>query len=317
MTWPLAYLGAAGDLLADLWLYMLAGFLVAGIVEEFVPEARLLRYFGSNDAVSLLRGIAAGFVVSACSCGAIPLVATLRRRGASTATALAFLLASPWLGVPMLLVYVSFLGVPRTVALIGLSMLVALTTGLLLARLERRGLVARGSRYGGVRQTEADPAVRLDENGCGTSCAAGEAEPALGRRLLVGVPRNAWSLGKDIGLYLLIGVLLAAVAKAFVPSETVARLLGASAGPAALAAALPVAVAIEACSEGFAVVAGQLYKMGATLAVVFLVTMVGVATDVTELAVLWKKFGPRTTLTYVGIGTGLTIVIALALQFVA
>ena len=104
MTWMTPYLSAAADLLMDLWLYMIIGFVVAGMVEEFVPEERLLRYFGKNDLLSLLRAAGTGFLVSACSFGAIPMAASLRNRGASTATTLTFLLASPWLGISMLLV---------------------------------------------------------------------------------------------------------------------------------------------------------------------------------------------------------------------
>lgn len=78
---------------------------------------------------------------------------------------------------------------------------------------------------------------------------------------------------------------------------------------------MPAAAIIEACSEGFAVIAGQLYEMGASLAVVFVITMVGVATDVTELLVVWKRFGHRTTLLYLGIGTFLTITMRVIIHF--
>lgn len=315
MAWLSAYLAAVVDLLRDLWLYMVVGFVVAGVVEEFVSEARLLRYFGSNSPLSLLRGAATGFVVSACSCGAIPLVATLRRRGASTATSLTFLLASPWLGLPMLMIYVSFLGWRRTGLLVALSLAVAFATGLVLAHLERRGSIAQGLHY-----APSGRGAAVVENGredcADESCA--EPRPAnpsiLWERALVRVPKRAFELGRDIGVYLLVGVLLAALAKAFVAPETVASYMGVGAGPWALLVALPVSIVIEACSEGFAVVAGQLYEMGATLAVVFVVTMVGVATDFTELSVVWRKFGRRTTLVYLLLGTSLTLLVGLALQ---
>lgn len=310
MAWMNTYLTALGSLLAELWPYMLAGFLIAGAVEEFVPEERLLRYFGSNDLFSLVRGAAAGFLVSACSCGAIPMVASLRRRGASTATALTFLLASPWLGIPMLLIYVAFLGWARTLLLMGLALGVALCAGWVLARFERRGFIVQGQLYTGA-------------GSAGTAC---EARPAphgrphrgesLRRRLFVGVPAHAWDLGKGIGAFLLVGAALAALPMAAVAPETVAAHLGRGAGPWAVLVALPISVAIEACSEGFAVVAGQLYRMGASLAVVFVVTMVGVATDLTELSVVWGKFGRRTTLVYVALGTSLTLAVGLALQAV-
>lgn len=44
-----AFLGATGNLLIDLWLYMVLGFLVAGVVEEFVSNDTLLDYGGVPD----------------------------------------------------------------------------------------------------------------------------------------------------------------------------------------------------------------------------------------------------------------------------
>lgn len=316
MTWISQYFAAVADLLLDLWLYMVIGFVVAGLVDEFVSRERLLRYFGANDLLSLLRAVGSGFVVSACSCGAIPLAAMLRSRGASTATTLAFLFASPWLGVPMLLVYISFLGWHLTAFLVVLSLGVALVAGLVMARLERAGLIARGTRYGGdaaAGDEGEECANGCSEASCGDECEVPEREGLAGR-LLLNVPRRAWFFGKDIGFYLLIGLLLAAIGKAFVPAETVASYMGEGSGPTALVVAFPVSVAIEACSEGFAVVSGQLYQMGASLAVVFLMTMVGTATDFTELTVVWGKFGRRTTLAYLAIGTTLTVAVALVLQ---
>ncbi len=312
MGWLVAYLDAVRELLLDLWAYMLLGFLVAGLVEEFVPTRWLLRYFGGHSLPALFRAAGAGFVVSACSCGAIPLAASLRDRGASPATILTFLLASPWLGIPMLLVYVSFLGWGRTVGLIALSIAVAIVVGLILAALERRGRIATPA-----------PTAEASSDGCSDGCGPtsedndGWGEGALARwprRLFLRVPRHAWDLGKDIGLYLLAGMLLVAVAKAYVADKTIATWLGLEAGVGAVLLALPLSVAVEACSEGMAVIGGQLYEQGASLAVVFVLSMVGVATDFTELSVVWKKFGGRTTVTYLALGTGLTVAAALGLQ---
>jgi uncharacterized membrane protein YraQ (UPF0718 family) len=217
----------------------------------------------------------------------------------------------------MLLIYVSFLGWRRTGLLVGLSLVVAFAVGLVLARLERRGVIAQGVRY--ALQTGGANNVIQNSQGeplesCNSCQSDAKRSQELFRRVFVAVPTKALALGRDIGLYLLVGVLLAAIAKAFVPPTVIASYMGTGAGHWAVLVALPVSVAIEACSEGFAVVAGQLYQMGATLAVVFVVTMVGVATDFTELSVVWGKFGRRTTLVYLLLGTSLTLLVGFALQ---
>lgn len=49
MSWLAEYLETALDLLKDFAPYMVLGFLVAEVVEKFVSEKRLLRYFGENS----------------------------------------------------------------------------------------------------------------------------------------------------------------------------------------------------------------------------------------------------------------------------
>lgn len=133
-------------------------------------------------------------------------------------------------------------------------------------------------------------------------------------RLFIRAPRHVWRIARDIGLYLAVGVLLAAIAKAFLTPDAIAAYLGDPAGWWAPFAAFPISVVIEACSEGFAIVAGQLHQMGASLSDVFVMTMVGVATDYTELSVVWGKFGPWTTGVYLTVGSTTTLLAGLVLQ---
>src|SRR3989338_6145890 len=95
-TFLITYFNSLSELFQDLWLYFLLGLIISALVQEFVSTKRLLQYFGGNDIASLARATTAGLFVSVCSCGAIPIAATLRERGASTASALTFLLAAPW-----------------------------------------------------------------------------------------------------------------------------------------------------------------------------------------------------------------------------
>ena len=112
-------------LLVEIAPWMLLGFVIAAVVEEFVPTEKLVQYFGRNNATSLGRATLAGVFVSMCSCGAIPLAASLRRSGASSATALTFLLAAPWAGFAHLFIIMRFVGLVNALLLFGLSLLIA------------------------------------------------------------------------------------------------------------------------------------------------------------------------------------------------
>lgn len=77
-----AYFNAFFELFNELWLYFLLGLVISALIQEFISTRTLLKYFGGNDWQSLLSATIAGLFVSVCSCGAIPIAATLRQRGA-------------------------------------------------------------------------------------------------------------------------------------------------------------------------------------------------------------------------------------------
>ncbi|MCS7048661.1 MAG: permease [Verrucomicrobiae bacterium] len=299
--WGLRYLAALIELVRELWLFFAVGFLIAGLIAEFVPKETLMRYWGRNDLATLARSLAAGLVASLCSCGAIPIAATLRDKGATRAAALTFLAAAPWAGFVQLLVFYRFLGWGRTLLVFSGAMLVALGIGAVIGWLETRGWLDDRSRA---------PASCA----CADESEQSESHRAtlwhrLGRALRE-AGEAAWSLGK----YLAIGLLITAALRAFVPHDWVSRYLGGNGVIAPVLLAVPVAAVVELCSESFSIMGGQLYELGASLGVVFVVVLVGVTTDWTELAMIWGKFGRRSAIAYVITGTVLTVLLGLALH---
>lgn len=294
MTYIEQYFAAIATLLGDLWIWFLVGFLAAGVVAEFVPRSFIARHFGNNDVSSLLKATLSGLVASTCSCGAIPMAVSLREKGASTAVALTFLLATPWSGVPQFLVLSNFLGAADTALLMVCAVIAAFVSGLILSRLEHRGLMdAPRARVEHLTEECAT-------DGCAECTIVNGNAP---RNRLVAVLHHAWDNFRDLGKYLGIGLILAAAVAAFVPTPTVQRFLGATETPWSILIAVPISAIIELCSEGFSVFAGQLYTMGASLGVVFVMLMVGVTTDITEISVVWGKFGKRSAVAYVLVST--------------
>lgn len=271
------------DLLLDTGPWLVLGFLVAGLVQEFIPARMLLKYFGENNWKALARASLAGLAVSVCSCGAIPLSVTLRQKGAATATTLTFLLASPWAGFIQLFIMNGFLGPKNTGIIFVSAILSAFITGLLLSRLEnKKKLDPRLSP-----QLIIDQELKLQLE-----------HPGHFSKRLAKALYYSWDSFREMAKYLGIGLGLAAVISAFVPAEIVARYLGKGAGFDPILTAVPLAAVVELCSEGFSIFAGKLFDLGASLGVTFVVMMVGVTTDFTELSVIWGKFGKKSALWY-------------------
>ena len=300
------YINSLFELFKELWLYFLLGLVISALIQEFISTKKLLKYFGGNDWASLLRATTAGLFVSVCSCGAIPIAATLRQRGASTASALTFLLAAPWGGLLHVVLISGFVGIKNTVILLIFSLLTAFIVGFILAKYENKGLIEsgipkkhkKGEKMICVECVDVEQLRLKHEN------------ERLGKRIIFCTPKNIWQIFKDVGKYIVIGLLIAAALKAFVPSELVTSYLGNGNRFLPVLIAVPISAIMELASEGFAVLAGQLYQLGASLGVVFVITMVGVTTDFTELSMIWGKFGKRCAIAYLLTATTIAILFA-------
>lgn len=306
------YLNALLELSRELWIYFLLGLIISALIQEFVSTKKLLKYFGGNDWKSLLRATTAGLFVSVCSCGAIPIAATLRQRGASTASALTFLLAAPWGGLLHVLLISGFIGIKNTGILLIFSLLAAFIIGLILAKFENKKIIETGipkkhkknEKMLCVECVDAEKLRLTHEN------------EKLGNRIIYCVPKNMWQIFKDVGKYIIVGLFIAAALKAFVPSDFVSNYLGDGDRFLPVLIAVPASAVLELASEGLAVLGGQLYQLGASLGVVFIITMVGVTTDITELSMIWGKFGKRCAIAYLLTATAIAVLFAFLINFV-
>ncbi len=305
-TYLIQYFNSLFELFKELWLFFLLGLIISALIQEFVSTKRLLQYFGGNDAASLARATTAGLFVSVCSCGAIPIAATLRERGASTASALTFLLAAPWGGLLHVFLISGFIGIKNTIILLIFSLLTAFIVGLILAKFENKKII----------ETGIPKKHKKNEKRLCVECVDVEQmrlkheNEKFDKRIIYCTPKNMWQIFKDIGKYIIIGLLIAAALKAFVPSEFVTKYLGNENRFLPVLIAVPISAILEVASEGLAVLGGQLYQLGASLGVVFIITMVGVTTDFTELSMIWDKFGKRCAIAYLFTATIIAILFA-------
>ena len=108
---------------------LLAAYLCAGILSAFLPQ-RSVRWMARGSAVSQAgRGMLIGLPFPICSCGVVPLYRSLVRRGAPPAAAMAFLVATPELGIDAVLLSIPLLGPQVTVLRLATAALVALLVG--------------------------------------------------------------------------------------------------------------------------------------------------------------------------------------------
>src|SRR5262245_4224133 len=89
---------ATWEILKDASVFLLLGFLLAGVLAVLVPRALLTRLVGTGKVKSVLWASVLGLPLPLCSCGVLPTALGLRKQGATPGATVAFLVATPETG---------------------------------------------------------------------------------------------------------------------------------------------------------------------------------------------------------------------------
>src|SRR5215471_6263584 len=95
--------------------FVVLGAVLAGILEELVPQKLVARLLPSSRFLSILIGGLLGLLFPMCECGIIPVMRRLIRKGVPLSSCVAYLLAGPIINVVVMLsTLVAFSGIPDT-----------------------------------------------------------------------------------------------------------------------------------------------------------------------------------------------------------
>jgi len=143
------------------------GFVLSGIVQEFVPKRALQRQLGNHSVLAVLRASLYGMVSSSCSYAASAMSKSLFARGADLVSALIFMIASTNLVVELGLALFVLMGWQFLVAeFVGgplMILLIALVGGWVFRKINVVTLRAR-LETGAPGEDEARPSLRRKES---------------------------------------------------------------------------------------------------------------------------------------------------------
>ncbi len=261
-------LAATSRLLLESAPAILLGFLGAGLLSLVRPETLIRLMTGRNAVTSALRGVVLGLPLPICSCGVVPIYRSLAHKGVPAAAAVAFLVATPELGIDSVLISIPLLGFELSLVRLVAALLVALAAGVV------AGLLTRGEPL--VAPT-AEPA-------CGEAAEGS----ALGRAARYGLVTSV----DDLGPWILAGLVVAGIMEPALSRELVAAVPRGAEVPLLALVAAPFYVCASAATPIAAVLITKGVTVGAALA--FLLT--GPATNVTTYGALRAAHGRRVTL---------------------
>lgn len=266
--------------------FLVAGVVVSAVLAVLVPDSVFLR----AGRAGVPGMAAAGVILPGCECSAVPVAATLMRRGVPASGALAFMLASPAINpVVLIATAVAFPDAPAMAwARLAAGLVAACIVGW---AWQRVGVtVAANSRH--------------DRH---------EHHRVPGEHRWRHVAGHIVDDFASAGGYLVVGAMIAATLKVLLPAqwlETLARqpLL-------AIAAMAMLAIIMSVCSEADAFIAASFVGVSPVAQLVFLT--VGPMVDLKLVAMQWGVWGRRFVLRFVPLALVGSVGGALAVGLVA
>ena len=277
-----------------IWWAILLGFLIGGIIDHFIPQTYIEKYLSLHKRKTIFYAISLGFLMSACSHGILAIAMELYKKGANTSAVIAFLLASPWANLPVTILLFGFFGI-NAVLLILSALFIAATTGIIYIELEKKGLIECKHCTNGI-DTNYHTELRnfsvkkdIKKRFKLFRWTKDNITHSLKKTL-----QGSWSLANMMLWWLIIGMIMASFARAYIPQDLFQTYMGP--GILGLIITLTFATIIEVCSEGTAPLAFEIYAKTGAFGNSFLFLMAGVSTDYTEIGLIWHNIGKKAAL---------------------
>ena len=307
------------DYFIDVLPFLAIGFLLSGLIYEFVPVGLVERHLGGKGVKPLIYSALFGTILPICCLGSLPVAVSLHQKGARFGAVLAFLVATPATSVPALLVCYALLGINFTVFIFFAVIIMALIMGVIgnMIKVNPRTVATTdGMAIDPVcgMQVETGKAPKTEYHGelyyfCCPHCQQEfESNP---QEILEGhhhsithrlkhVFRYAFvDMVKEIGPEILLGLALAAVVGAFTPvGKFVGDYFGGGFG---YLFSLVFGLMMYICSTASVPLVHAFISQGMNIGAGMVLLMAGPVTSWGTILVLRKEFGGRTLLIYLAV----------------
>ena len=282
MEFLLAWWDAIWGILAESGPWLLAGFLIAGLLKNLIPQEKVFRHFGGDDVASVSKAAVFGAPLPLCSCSVIPTAAGLRDAGASKGATTSFLIATPETGVDSIGITWALMDPVMTIVRPLSAVVTAIVSGVAVNRF------APGTK---PHSSETDAAPSASDDPASPSCCASEAppKPSLAQRGLASVRYAYGKLMEDLTPWFLLGFLISGLITVVVPEDFFGDTL--PNGWLSMLAMLALSLPTYICATASTPVAAALVAKGLDPGAAVVLLLAGPATNITTMLVIRQFLG--------------------------
>ncbi len=274
LSWLTIMSATSVEMVHAMWWGVLFGIIAVGWLNRIPREVVISALGPGHTKRGIFRATLAGLLLDLCNHGILMVAMKLYERGASLGQVMAFLIASPWNSFTLTLILIGLIGLPWTLAFIAFSMVIAWISGMIFDYLEINGTLPMNPYKEDLPEDFhlASTLKALTKN-------ADYSIKATLNMLWDGIKG-----ARMVIRWIMFGIVLVAIIRAFVPMDIFANWFGASI--AGLFLTLLAATIIEVCSEGSTPIAADLVNRAGAPGNGFTFLMAGAATDYTEIMVV-------------------------------
>lgn len=270
-------------ILSEMAPYLLFGFLVAGILSQIIPTSWVQRHLAGKGYSPIIKSAMIGVPLPLCSCGVIPVMASLRKQGANVPAMLSFILSTPQTGVDSILATYALLGLPMAIY----RPFIALVTALL-----------GGSVYywTSKKEIEQETDELKKNNGINNN------DISINKRNIFHLISESIHYGfitlpHEISRTLIFGILIASIITTFIPPGIITNFM--NIGILQIFIAIIVGIPIYVCATASIPVALSLIYLGATPGSALAFLIAGPATNIATISVVKQFLGKKAVIIYI------------------
>ncbi|WP_456473197.1 SO_0444 family Cu/Zn efflux transporter [Desulfolithobacter sp.] len=280
---------ASWGMLQDASLYIIFGLLVGGLLRVFLSPSYVAAHLGSGRFVTVFKAALLGIPIPLCSCGVLPAAASLKKQGANNGAVTAFLISTPESGVDSISITWALLDpvmtIARPVAAFFSAFFAGITENLLNPPMSGKTI-------------QPDLSCTIDNCCDGIDCPPEEHRNhhSFFEKITAGVRFSVTDLWGDLAGWFFVGIILAGVVTVLVPDDAISRYMGGGIGSMLLM--LGFGIPLYICATASTPIAAALILKGVSPGTALVFLLVGPATNITSLSVLFGILGKRATAIY-------------------
>lgn len=249
--------------------YLLLGFLFSGIISVFIDDSLVYKQIGQKKFSSVMKSTLMGIPLPLCSCGVIPVAATLKDYGASKGATTSFLVSTPQTGLDSIFLTYGMLGPVFAIFRPIAAFISGLFCGLIVNTIDEE------------EHLHSSQNSKIKKN-----------ISSFTERLANGLKYGFLTLPEDIVVPLFQGLVIAACIGFFVPPDFIASYVSSNALLEYFVMLL-VSLPLYVCATASIPIALVLYSKGISAGAIFIFLMAGPATNASSIAIIGNIMGKK------------------------